>query len=251
LRTQALARRGRPTLEGLQPAFPLRAAWGLGKTHLMQAIGHTVKKHNSGAPPKLCERGEVHQRRDQFAALRPHDQLPGPLPAAWISCWWTTFNSSPARSARRRNSFIPSMRSTICRSRSCFSSDCPPKEISAIEERLRSRFEWGLIADIQPPDLETEDLPSCRKRADTERVHIPDDVAEFYRAPSIKSKRARAGRRADATDCIRLADQRLDQPGHGAQQVLRHIIATQEKKVTIELIQKRLGESNSACAIRT
>ena len=119
------------------------------------------------------------------------------------------------------------------------SSDCPPKEISAIEERLRSRFEWGLIADIQPPDLETK-IAILQKRADTERVHIPDDVAEFI-ARSIKSNvRELEGALTRLIAYASLTSVSINLAT--AQQVLRHIIATQEKKVTIELIQKRVGE---------
>src|SRR3989440_12860244 len=65
------------------------------------------------------------------------------------------------------------------------SSDCLPKEISAIEDRLRSRFEWGLIADIQPPDLETK-VAILQKKAESERVTLPTDVALFI-ASNIRS----------------------------------------------------------------
>ena len=65
------------------------------------------------------------------------------------------------------------------------SSDCPPHAIPALEERLRSRFEWGLIADIQPPDLETK-VAILKKKAEAEGVPIPDNVAIFI-AGKIKS----------------------------------------------------------------
>jgi len=119
------------------------------------------------------------------------------------------------------------------------SSDCPPKEISAIEERLRSRFEWGLIADIQPPDLETK-IAILQKKAETDRAHVPDDVAEFI-ARSIKSN----VRELEGALTRLIAFSALTGGGINlstAQQVLKNIIATQEKKVTIELIQRRVGE---------
>ena len=119
------------------------------------------------------------------------------------------------------------------------SSDCPPKEISSIEERLRSRFEWGLIADIQPPDLETK-IAILQKKAESEHVQVPDDVAEYI-ARAIKSNiRELEGAliRLMAYASLTGADLNLAT----AQQVLKNIIETQEKKVTIEQIQKRVGE---------
>jgi chromosomal replication initiator protein len=119
------------------------------------------------------------------------------------------------------------------------SSDCPPKEISAIEERLRSRFEWGLIADIQPPDLETK-IAILQKKADNERVAVPDDVAEYI-ARAIKSNvRELEGALIRLMAYASLTGAEINLPT--AQQVLKNIIETQEKKVTIEQIQKRVGE---------
>jgi chromosomal replication initiator protein len=119
------------------------------------------------------------------------------------------------------------------------SSDCPPKDISSIEERLCSRFEWGLIADIQPPDLETK-IAILQKKAESERVRLDDDVAEYI-ARSIKSNiRELEGAliRLIAYSSLTGVDVSLST----AQQVLKNIIELQEKKVTIEQIQKRVGE---------
>src|SRR5207244_7983469 len=97
------------------------------------------------------------------------------------------------RSMLLRVSFLPSHlppRPTLLPYTTLFkqiivSSDCSPKEIPEIEERLRSRFEWGLIADIQPPDFETR-VAILKKKAALERVRLTDDVA-YLIASRIKS----------------------------------------------------------------
>ena len=122
------------------------------------------------------------------------------------------------------------------------SSDCPPKDIPTIEERLKSRFEWGLIADIQPPDLETK-IAILQKKAESEKVKIPDNVAMFI-ASKIKSNvRELEGSLIRLVAYCQLKE--LEINVEVAQQVLRSILDSQEKRITIEMIQKAVSEQFS------
>ena len=119
------------------------------------------------------------------------------------------------------------------------SSDCPPHEIQAIEERLRSRFEWGLIADIQPPDLETK-VAILKKKAEAEAVPLPDNVAIFI-ASKIKSNiRELEG------SLIRLVAYASLTGGNItlalAQEVLKNVLGHDERAVTIDAIQKFVAD---------
>ena len=115
------------------------------------------------------------------------------------------------------------------------SSDCPPHEIPALEERLRSRFEWGLIADIQPPDLETK-VAILKKKAEAEAVPLADDVA-LYIAGRIKSNvRELEGSLIRLIAYASLTGSKISLAL--AQDVLRNLIDRDDQAVTVEIVQK-------------
>ncbi len=211
---------------------------GMGKTHLMQAVGHLIKRRNPQmrltylSAEKFTNEVINSLRFDRMISFR--DRFRG------VDVLLVDDIQFIAGKERTQEEFFHTFNALYEQQKQIVvSSDCPPKEISAIEERLRSRFEWGLIADIQPPDLETK-IAILQKKAETERVQIPEDVAEFI-ARSIKSNvRELEGALTRLLAYASLTGTSITLPT--AQQVLKNIIATQEKKVTIELIQKRVGE---------
>jgi chromosomal replication initiator protein len=120
-----------------------------------------------------------------------------------------------------------------------FSADCPPREIPTLEERLHSRFEWGLIADIQPPDLETK-IAIITKKAERHGITLPDNVA-LYIASKIKSNiRELEGAlvRLVAYASLHEAEITLTL----AQDTLSEIFNTDEKAITVEMIQKTIAD---------
>ncbi len=211
---------------------------GLGKTHLMQAIGHALKRRNPAlrltyvSAEKFTNEVISSIRFERMPAFRDRFRNMDVLMVDDIQ-FIATRERTQEEFFHTFNALYDQQKQIV------ISSDCPPKEISSIEERLRSRFEWGLIADIQPPDLETK-IAILQKKADNERFRLPDDVAEYI-ARAIKSniRELEGGLiRLIAYASLTGAEINLST----AQQVLKNIIETQEKKVTIEQIQKRVGE---------
>ncbi len=119
------------------------------------------------------------------------------------------------------------------------SSDSPPKDIPGLLERLRSRFEWGLLADLQPPDLETK-MAILDKKAAAEGVKLPDDVRSFMASKTKSNVRELEGALIKLIAYSSLTETPISL--QMAQQVLKHIVHVQERKVTIDAIQKAVAE---------
>ncbi len=211
---------------------------GLGKTHLMQAIGHELKHRNPAlrltyvSAEKFTNEVIASIRFERMSAFRDRFRNMDVLMVDDIQFI--------ARAERTQEEFFHTFNALYDQQKQIvISSDCPPKEISAIEERLRSRFEWGLIADIQMPDLETK-IAILQKKAESEQVRLPEDVAEFI-ARAIKSNvRELEGALIRLMAYTSLTGVPFNLAT--AQQVLKSIIEIQEKKISIEQIQKRVGE---------
>src|SRR5215831_14617846 len=119
-------------------------------------------------------------------------------------------------------------------------SDCPPREIPEIEERLHSRFEWGLIADIEPPDLETK-IAILRRKAGLQRIKLPDDVALFLAANSKHNIRELEGSLIRVAAMASLRGVPITKAL--AQDAMRHVSQTQDTSaITIPMIQRAVAD---------
>jgi chromosomal replication initiator protein len=119
------------------------------------------------------------------------------------------------------------------------SSDSPPKDIPGLVERLRSRFEWGLLADLQPPDLETK-MAILDKKSQAEGVVLPDDVRTFMASKTKSNVRELEG----ALVKLMAYSSLTGTPIHlqMAQQVLKHLVHVQDRRVTIDAIQRAVAD---------
>lgn len=120
-----------------------------------------------------------------------------------------------------------------------FSSDCAPSEIPKLESRLKSRFQWGLIADIQPPALETR-IAILRKKAEITKVHLPDDVV-LYVANKIKTNvRELEGALIKLEAYASLGRRRIDMSL--AEQALRNFVRDEKDPISCEKIQRFIAD---------
>ncbi len=208
---------------------------GLGKTHLLNALGHAIQK--AFPPFKICYVSGEQFTNELIRSIR--DERMVEFRAKYRdTCDVLLMDDIQfiAGKERTQEEFFHTFNSLYeFRKQIVLTSDQFPKDISGFAERLRSRFEWGLIADIQPPDTETK-VAILKKKATEDQIPLPDDVA-FYLAENISSNirqlegcLIRLGAFASLTGSVitvALADE-----------VLQKHFRDQKPSITIEFVQR-------------
>ena len=214
---------------------------GLGKTHLMHAIGHYVVNHLKNL--KLTYISSERFMNEMINAVRYDRVLDFRERYRSVDVLLVDDIQFLAGKEGTQTEFFHTFNALYdSQKQIVISSDCPPHEIPQLEERLRSRFEWGLIADIQAPDLETK-TAILKKKAETEGVPLPDNVA-IYIAGKIKSNiRELEGSLIRLVAYASLTGREISLPL--AQDVLRNVLQNDERAITIEIVQKAVADHYS------
>jgi chromosomal replication initiator protein len=208
---------------------------GLGKTHLVNAIGHQVLDRNPNA--RVVYLSSESFMNELIAALRRDRMDEFKSRFRRIDVLIVDDVQFLAGRERTQEEFFHTFNSLYdSHHQIVLTSDKFPKEIPDLEERLRNRFEWGLIADIQPPDVETR-VAILEKKAEVEGVDLPQDVALFLatnidsNVRELEGSLTRLGAFASLNKCPITVD--------FARDVLQNVLRNRtERAITIESIQK-------------
>jgi chromosomal replication initiator protein len=211
---------------------------GLGKTHLMQAIGHHLIAANNGT--KIHYSSTEMFMNELILAIRHGKSHEFRTKYRNVDILLIDDIQFLAGKESTQEEFFHTFNSLHGANKQIVvTSDRPPKEIPTLEERLVSRFEWGLISDIQPPDYETR-LAILRKKVERENHFIPDDVLCFI-ADNVKSNiRELEGSLVKLV--VHASVHRKEMTIDKAKDILKDLIKHEPRKVNIALIQKVVSQ---------
>ncbi len=214
---------------------------GLGKTHLLNAIGHFVLKNR---PELIVIYRTTEEFMNEMVSYLQHDRIID-FKEKYRSVDVLLIDDIQFLSGKEQtkqqifhlfNSLYESQKQIV------LSSDRPPKNIAGLEDRLMSRFEWGLIADIQPPTLETR-IAILKKKAELMDFDVPNDVVEFI-AMKIKSnvrKLEGALTRLKALSILKNEPVSISL-AREAMKIIAEVETDSSSKITIDDIVERTGE---------
>jgi len=214
---------------------------GLGKTHLMHAIGHRVLAASPGAnvvyvsSEKFTNEFIIAIKNNQTVEFRNKYRHVDVLLIDDIQ-FLEGKEQTQEEFFHTFNSLHEAQRQVV------ISSDRPPKEIQTLESRLRSRFEWGLLTDMQPPDLETREA-ILRKKAELEKIPVPDDVTSFIAKVIPSNIRELEGALIRVVAFASLTKSPIT--ADLAAEVLKNVVATTPaRRITIALIKDRIAKAH-------
>jgi chromosomal replication initiator protein len=206
---------------------------GLGKTHLMQAIGNRVVRRDGTRMVYISAEHFMNELINAIRFERTHE-FKGRFRN--VDLLLIDDIQFLAGKERTQEEFFHTFNALYdAQKQIVITSDVPPREIPTLEDRLRSRFEWGLMADLQPPDLETK-MAILRKKAEAEGTPLPDDVSLFIASSCKSNIRELEGAliRVVAYASLSGKDITLDL----ARRTLQDLIVTESPAATAESIQK-------------
>ena len=211
---------------------------GLGKTHLMHAIGHHVLKHNPSS--KLCYLSSERFMNDLINSLRFDRMVQFRERYRNMDVLLVDDIQFIAGKERTQEEFFHTFNTLFdSHKQIVVSSDKFPKEIPDLEERLRSRFEWGLVADIQPPDLETK-IAILEKKAELSGISLPKQASLFMAENTTSNIRELEGYLLRVVAFATIKKAKLISMDL-VEEALKNFLDQKKKVITVDQIQKEVA----------
>lgn len=207
---------------------------GLGKSHLLNSIGHTIRANFPESNVCYCSAEKFMYEMVNHLRLKKMDVFRNRFRNVDVLLI-DDIQFISGKTGTQEEFFYTFNALHDAHKQIVITSDKFPREISDLEDRLRSRFEWGLIADIQPPDVETK-IAILKKKSEITKIKLPDDVYYFLASSDTRNIRELEGMliRLGAFSSLQNIPITLEM----AKENLKDILGDRRKEVTVELIQK-------------